>query len=61
MDNARRLDLCHRLAIEANTILDAACQELAPAPENFDDTDVSLPAQQARVSGLVDEILDTRD
>ena len=58
MDDAQRLEQCHRLASEARTILDAVREEFAPAPLDFDDTDVSVPAQLARLGGLVDEILD---
>ena len=58
MNDAQRLEQCHRLASEARTVLDTVREELPPAPVDFDDTDVSVPAQLARVSGLVDEILD---
>ena len=58
MNDAQRLERCHELAIEARAILDSVREEVPPAPVDFDDTDVSLPAQLARVGGLVDEILD---
>ena len=58
MNEAQKLERCHQLAIEARAIFDTVREELAPAPVDFDDTDVSLPAQLARVGGLVDDIVD---
>ena len=52
------LERCHELAIEASRVLGAVREKLPEAPIDFDDGDTSLPAQLARVGGLVDDILD---
>ena len=55
--NRIRVD-AHELATETSRIVDAVRQELPEAPLDFDDGDTSLPAQLARVGGLVDDIVD---
>ena len=58
MNAAERLERCHVFAVEASRILDAVREELPEAPIDFDDGDTSLPAQLARVGGLVDDIVE---
>ena len=58
VNEAERLERCHELATETSRIVDAVRQELPEAPLEFDDGDTSLPAQLARVGGLVDDIVD---
>ena len=58
VNEAERLERCHELATETSKIVDAVRQELPEAPLDFDDGDTSLPAQLARVGGLVDDIVD---
>ena len=57
-NEAERLERCHELATETSRIVDSVRQELPDAPLDFDDGDTSLPAQLARVGGLVDDIVD---
>ena len=56
--DAQRLERCHELAIEASRIVDAVREDLPEASIDFDDGDTSLPAQLARVGGLVDDIVE---
>ena len=58
VNDAEQLERCHELAIEASRIVGALRKELPEAPLDFDDGDVSLAAQLARVGGLVDDIVD---
>ena len=57
-NEAERLERYHEFATETSRIVDAVRQELPEAPLDFDDGDTSLPAQLARVGGLVDDIVD---
>ena len=61
MNAAERLERCHVFAVEASRILDAVREELPEAPIDFDDGDTSLPAQLARVGGVVDDIVDASE
>ena len=56
-----RLKRCRELAIEASTKLHAVRNQLPEAPPDWDDTDTSLPAQLARVNGLVDDVVDASE
>ena len=56
--DAQGLERCHELAIEASRIVDAVREDLPEASIDFDDGDTSLPAQLARIGGLVDDIVD---
>ena len=58
VNEAERLERCNELATEASRIVGAVREEVPEAPLDFDDGDTSLPAQLARVGGLVDDIVD---
>ena len=58
VNDTEPLERCHELATEASRIVGAAREEVPEAPLDFDDGDTSLPAQLARVGGLVDDIVD---
>ena len=61
VNEAERLERCNELATEASRIVGAVREEVPEAPLDFDDGDTSLPAQLARVGGLVDDIVDASE